>query len=672
MDVTLNVLQQIILNVPNYIFWKDHDLIYRGCNKNFATSLGFNDVHELLGKKDQDISWTRMNAATYQEEDLYILTTGQSILGKEVLMSHPDKRDRYLSVSKVPLHDDSGVINGVLGIYIDITQSKETEKILSVAKEKADAANKAKTEFLENMRHDIRTPLTGIVGFSEILKSESSEPHIKQHADNLIASSHALLSLLDEVLEAINVGSGEIPKLKKKFNLHNTLLQVIELHRAKAAQKKINLEFHFDKDLPTYIIGDRVRIQRIALELVSNALNFTEQGAICVSIRLAQQNQRELIVELKVKDSGIGISPEHQQEIYVPFKRLTPSHQGIYKGTGLGLSLVKQFIEELHGEIYVESAPQKGTCFTCLIPLQESLLNNTFGVEEEQCSAKPQETASRNTFTPPNKAMQRGHILIVEDHIIAQNVARTLLNSLGYTVDIAENGAKAIEFWQRTPYDLIFMDIGLPDLDGYEVTQFIRTQELTLNSHTTIVALSAHVGEEHKKQCINAGMDAVLIKPLTLKNCTEIMQKFIPEHQSLKAPYPTTQNSSLNQQQDSWLYLNALPIFDANEGIKTTGNKTLLIEMLRFMINEGLPMDLEEMKLAHQSGDWDKTQQIAHKIKGGALYVGTIKMKMACQYLEHYWKTGQQEHLERLYQQAILVVEETLIEIKQWLNSHPQ
>ncbi|WP_193786635.1 response regulator, partial [Legionella drozanskii] len=612
MNATLNLLQQIILRVPNYVFWKDKNLTYRGSNANFAKSLGFDDINQLIGKTDDDIPGTQAFAQEYQEEDKHILRTGESILGKEVRLLIPNEKEKILSISKVPLFDETGAISGILGIYIDITHIKENELILSDAKEKAEVASQAKTEFLENMRHDIRTPLTGIVGFADILKMEAEKPQIKEYADNLVASSHALLDLMDEVLEAIRVSSGEIPNLKRKFNLQKALEQIINLNCSKAAQKKLDLSLDFDPNLPKHVIGDKVRIHRIILELVANALNFTDLGFVKLTASLGKRNQREVIIQLTVEDSGIGIPKEKQQEIYVQFKRLTPSYKGIYKGAGLGLFVVKQFIDELGGEIYVESEPRKGSRFTCIIPLKEPLLDNDLGLDEamEAEIEAPYETTYAQHIKPVQEKAKEGQllVLVVEDNAIAQTVAKALLKQLNCEAHIAETGRKAVDLWRINHYDLIFMDIGLPDIDGYEVTHQIRIQELTRKTHTPIIALTAHAGDENKKRCIDAGMNAVITKPLTAQNCADILDGFIPGHHQPKKDSDKEHYLSDMPDNEACLFnLTEFPSLDIEEGIKTTGSEDSLAEMLSFLMNDSLPKDLAQMKKAHDAHDWNKT-----------------------------------------------------------------
>lgn len=665
-------LKNLIDNLPDGIYWKDKNGLWSGVNKQEAQNLnkmGFiTDCPDILGKSDYQL-FDKETADEYRKNDIEVMTN-QVEITREEINKLPNGEILVQLATKRPLWDREGNVVGIVGNTVDISYLKKIEGEVKIAMEKSEIANKAKTEFLENMRHDIRTPLTGIVGFADILKLESDNVQIKEYAENLVASSHALLDLLDEVLEAVRVSSGEIPKLKKKFDLKKSLQQIIDLNRAKAAQKKLELSLNFDPSIPEHLIGDKVRVNRIVLELITNALNFTNNGFVRLSAELAKRNNRELIIKLIVEDSGIGVPPERQQEIYVQFTRLTPSYQGIYKGTGLGLSVVKQFIDELGGEIYLESEPRKGSKFICIIPLQESLLNDNLGLDE--AFEPPRALSYREELKTPHNDLNSNEfrILVVEDNPIAQTMAKSILSKLNCNTDIAESGRRAVALWKTRYYDLIFMDIGLPDLDGYEVTHQIRVNEWPRKTHTPIIALTAHIGDENKKRCIEAGMNAVLTKPLTLKNCSDILDAFIPGHKKKEDESQTAYYlADLPDTIEHLFDLTEFPLLDIDEGIKTTGNQAILAEMLSLLIQDSLPKDVQLMEEAHQSRDWDKTQQLAHKIKGGAIYVGTVKMKIACQYLERYWKTRHSELLEELYQQAVTVIHESMQEVNRWLKA---
>lgn len=677
MSLDHEALYLIIDTIDASIFWKDIHGRYLGCNHYMVQMSGFSHRTEIIGKTDREMPWWQI-ADKLEAIDRSVLKNGL-FEGEESPLTASSKR--VFHTKKTILYDKNKNILGIIGISIDITERKKAElqlkkkqKQLIKEKDKALAANRAKTEFLANMRHDIRTPLSGIIGFSEIMKSESNEPRIKEYADNLVASSHALLHLMDEVLDAVKIGSGEIPRLKRKFNLTDTLEHVATLYYAKAQEKKLDLSLSIDKKVPRYVIGDKIRVHRIVLELIGNALNFTNQGFVNVTVDLAKKEHRHLVIRIIVTDSGMGIPEDKQQEIYLQFKRLTPSYQGIYKGSGLGLYVVKQFMEELEGEIYVDSEPQKGTVFTCLIPVQEPLLHDESGVNPTDLFVpKP-------SIIPPVPVMnirsmevsedtRKNRVLVVEDNYIAQTVAKSLLGTLNCLVDISTNGLDAINQCKTKAYDLIFMDIGLGDgMDGYEVTKYIRSQ-ISAPHHIPIIALTAHGADESKQLCIESGMDAVLTKPLTQHNAAEIINSFIPSPlEKTTAPTPTTRRD-LPDNDEELFHLNQFSLLDEADACHNCGSIDTAKQMLHLLVQE-LPNDIAQMKSAYAKQDYPMVEQIAHKIKGGAVYLGTHRMKYACQYVERYWKSGERALFSPLYQQSITVLEETLIYVEGWLRIH--
>ncbi|WP_298623287.1 response regulator [uncultured Legionella sp.] len=653
-------LNFILQHTVGNLYWKDTAGRYLGANQAFISLAGLKHFEDIIGKTDRELFYSVMSnekLTLLEETDRRIVDSGIGESLKEEGID-PNGAPAFYMTRKIPLRNEKGVITGIMGTSLDITKEMQ--------------ADIARTEFLANMRHDIRTPLSGIVGFSELLKSESNEPRIKDYADNLIASSHALLDLMDEILEAVRVSSGEIPMLKRKFNVTQTLEQVIALYQARAHEKKLQLSLSLDEKLPRFVIGDKIRLHRIALELVGNALNFTDNGHVSVNAVLAQQENRELVIQLTVADSGMGIPKEKQQEIYLQFKRLTPSYQGIYKGAGLGLYVVKQFIDELGGEIYVESEPRKGTVFTCLIPMQVSLLNDSSGVDsvEELNLEQSYIPQLKNQKKPSDNSEQCtgiSRVLVVEDNFIAQTVAKTLLSKMDCHVDVASNGIDALTLYDQNNYDLIFMDIGLGEgMDGYEVTHYIRTKTSTTRQ-IPIVALTAHGGDESKQRCIEAGIDAVLIKPLTQAHATDILKSFIPARHETSTAKSATARRDLPDSDDEMFQLTQFPILNSEEALKNCGTHEMLTELLTLMTQE-LPADLTRMKKAFAAGDYSLVEQTAHKIKGGAVYVGTTRMKYACQYVERYWKSGQRDLFDALYHQAVSTIEETLTYIEGWLH----
>lgn len=666
-------LKNILTNLPGHVYWKDRNGTYLGCNLSQAQDLNLASCDDIIGKTDYDLS-PQDTADLFREIDIQVLTLGKTIDVEEEIIKNGESR--IVLSKKTPLYDEYQNIIGLLGISFDISDRKYMEVELKNAKNAAEAANNAKTEFLENMRHDIRTPLSGIVGFSEILKSESTEPRIQEYADNLVASSHALLDLMDEVLEAVRVSSGEIPMLKRKFNLKRTLEQVVTLNLAKAHEKNLKLSLTIDPNLPCFVIGDKIRLHRIALELIGNALNFTDVGHVSVNVTLAKKENQQLVIKMTVTDSGMGIPKEKQQEIYLQFKRLTPSYQGIYKGAGLGLYVVKQFVDELGGEIYVKSEPMKGTCFICLFPFQEPLLDDDSGLDETEDSKidrrfmHPLTHQLSRTQTPVEQpdSQMTSYVLVVEDNYIAQTVARALLTQLSCRVDVASNGNDALALYEKNQYDLIFMDIGLGEgIDGYEVTHHIRNSSNDKKS-TPIIALTAHGGNESRQRCIESGMDAVLTKPLTQVQAMDIIKTFTHERHKLPDIKSTKARRDLPDSDEEMFQLSQFSLLDTEEALKNCGHKNMLNDLLSLMIKD-LPSDLKLMHAAYKAHNYNEVEKLAHKIKSGALYLGTIRMKYACQYVERYWKSGQRELFDPLVQQAVNTIDETIKYIEGWLRA---
>ncbi len=668
-------LEKIVSLLPGNVFWKDRDGYYLGCNDNVAKILKLQHRSEIVGKRDPEIIGEDLAKEAYIV-DQKVIKDRKEYVDEQIGFDANGNESIYLT-SKLPILDESNEVVGILGLSFDITERKKAEIDLRVAKEKAEAASKAKSEFLMNMRHDVRTPLTGIIGFANLIKNETSSTKVEEYADNMLASSYALLDFLNEVLETVRMTSGEVPLVKKKFDLKNKLTSIINLNQARAAEKQLKLELNFDEKIPQYLIGDPTRLHRIVLELVTNAINFTHEGEVKVTAELAKKEKREAVIKIIVSDTGVGIPADKKDEIFVRFKRLTSSYDGVYKGLGLGLSVVKQFIDDLDAELYVESESNKGSMFTCIFPFKTTLLDDEQGVavesEAKLTTRKKVKVKTVAEVTGAAENLQGLRVLLVEDQPIAALAAKGMLEELHCNVDIAENGRAAILKSKTEDYDLIFMDVGLPDAGGCDITREIRAWEINLDKHTPIIALTAHVEVEDKQQCIEAGMDAVLSKPLLKETAIDILNAFIPKSASLQKKSKiekTTAPTKDNSVHDHYSLIEVSGnVVDVAIAMKLAHNDEAFAKQMLTMLVESFPDELTKITEAYKHGDWQTMRDVAHKMKGATSYCGTPRLKIVCANLEGYLKSPENTELrESLYQQLLAEIEAVKQEAKRMLS----
>ncbi len=375
------LLEEIISNLPGNVFWKNRQGVYLGCNDNMAKMVNFSSSKDVIGKTLDEI-FPDMPEVIRKvlEEDEEIMREDRGRKLEENGLNLKREPAIYLT-HKVPLHDRSGKVVGLLGLSFDITARKNAEEEMRIAKEKAEAAYELKVDFIRNMEHDIRTPVSGLFGVVNILMQQEADPEKKEMLEIVAMASQELLNYVNSILTFSKIESESVPVLEKKFVLKNIVESVINLEAVTAIQKKLEFTLNFPENLPLVLIGDAYRLKRVLINLVSNALKFTHQGFVKLSVDMASRENNCVILRFKIEDSGIGIPREKQISIYEKFVRATPANQGIYKGFGLGLRIVKQFVREMEGEIDLKSSEGKGTTFICTFPFKIPLINDV--LEEE-------------------------------------------------------------------------------------------------------------------------------------------------------------------------------------------------------------------------------------------------------------------------------------------------
>jgi len=529
------------------------------------------------------------------------------------------------------------------------------------------------------MRHDLRTPLSGVQGFSELIRDKLKESKIKnnkiyEYLDNFVVSCRALTNVHNQILHAIKVFGGEIPVLHNKFNIRKLFDRITELNQAKLEEKSIDSELRIHKKLPNYLVGDTRRLAGIIHELLTNAMKYTPQGHIYITVEANDKSgdPDKVILKLEIEDSGIGIPEDKKEEIFSRFSRLNPAYEGKYEGLGLGLSIVKQYVDDLHGEIYVKSEVNKGTIFTCFLPFDRALSDDEVGVISDEAIFFTPEIVSeispmgracyRDLNWPegndePKPSSKGNYILLVEDDEICTMVGQNTLRLMGHKVDGAMTGSEALEKALSKHYDLIFMDIGLPDIDGKEVTRKIRVAEKITNVHVPIVALTAHVDTDFKEICIEAGMDAVISKPIAKDQVENVIRAFIPGARKVKPQKPKPPEHILEL---------TGKVLDIDYLKKDLGYDDDLCKELFERAPSALKKYIEDLKTSYLKGDWREVQGHAHKIAGACSYCGAKRLEQASRRLSEDLRRRKHEYADKLYNVVLLEAKEVIEKLEKY------
>jgi len=626
--------------LPGNYWWKDKAGRYLGCNDAIAKTLGLNSPHDVIGKTDHELPWSEF-ADELIENDNLVMHKGLTQRREESITTKSGEVLHFL-VIKVPLRDENNEVVGTIGTSIDITDKKKHEIELKQAKEKAEAANIAKSEFIANMSHDLRTPLTGIVGGAQLLREKAEHSEQELLAESIFESGNQLLNLFNEIINVVNIESNVHAIERVNFDLGQLVKSVITLFKPSAYDKNLQLSASFARDLPRILVGDKKRLHRIILNLVSNAIKFTKQGKVVIFAQLVKIENEKVYVSISVKDTGIGIPKNSHQEIFSRFSRLTSSYKGAYSGVGLGLYVVKQFIDDLQGEIVVNSTVNKGTDFTCTIPFEiYSRGNLSKGKSVKNAEGRSSLT---NKKQPSNnkgnikKFPKELRVLVVEDNAVAKNIVKVMLEAANCHVDITSTGADALQAISKTKYHLVLMDVGLPDINGCEVTRKIKKNKTF--SNLPIVGVTAHVSEEKRNECLDSGMEMVLTKPLAQGKLFEILDLFTAsEMQSQRSA--SAGNSALPPQ-------DAPKVIDMDLAARLVGgDANLAVDMLRILIGE-CPDNLQRIENALDTQDMIELEMLVHKLHGGVSDCGVPRLKQAAYNLETCLKTGELARVESL------------------------
>jgi signal transduction histidine kinase/CheY-like chemotaxis protein len=527
----------------------------------------------------------------HPEENLNILEIITAYLEKgdsfQIMLKflHKNGSLKWVMCRGFAVKDDSGNPIRIVGSYTDMTEIKLAEEAHIKAKEAAEESTRAKERFLANMSHEIRTPLNGILGMTALLAKTDLDKNQKNLVNITNKSGEDLLIILNDILDIAKIEAGKIELEHIPFNIKDSIVSVIRSLSYKAKEKGIHI-YNLAKLIDVRVIGDPHRLNQILINLVNNAIKFTENGKIEIGVEIAKEEETSITLRFRVTDTGIGIEPEKIDNIFESFTQANSDTTRKYGGTGLGLTICRNLVEMQNGFMEITSMPGKGTTFYFSIPYTKS---DDAAVKEENAIVNFKELGNIK-------------VLLAEDNEINQFLAKEIMTGWGFSVDVASNGQEVIDLYENNEYDLILMDIQMPIMGGIEATEIIRTGKHS-NTSVPIIALTANAFKDDAEKYINVGMNDYISKPFTEEALFLKIKKYCK-------PKPlTTMDKQLNEI-PSELY-----VYDTTFLKKAAHFNEVLEKKLMEIYIETLPESLRNITEHSQNLDWENLSRAAHKLK---------------------------------------------------------
>ncbi len=558
---------------------------------------------------------------------------------------------RYVRAQASIFFDESGQPMRVIGVNWDVTNQHITEEKIMLAKIAAEKASQAKSEFLAKMSHEIRTPMNGIIGLSELLSENETVPSRREYLEMILESAYQLLDIINDILDFSKLEANKVTIKPTSFNLRETLEHSLGLLKKQCQHKGLELILTIDSQLPLSMVGDSLRVSQVLINLVSNAIKFTDTGSITINVRevthLNEVQSSIIYVEFSIQDTGIGIPADKLEEIFESFNQADNSSSRKYGGTGLGLTIAQELVTMMEGKIEVISESGKGSLFHFTIPFKID-----FSLISE--GSRPE-----SNFQSPEKNLK---IFVAEDNYINLRLMTAMFKKLGYSIEFAQNGHLALESLEKKAYDIVFLDIHMPERSGTEITEIIR-QRPGPNQQTPIIAVTADALQGDREKYLAAGMDDYIAKPYNINDIQRIITRHVLDFSSVNRDIPVNKPSIEIAADSKSLVFNS-------DGFlaRIYHDYSLFSNIINLFIGQ-FPLDLKILEDAIKNRELQRVVRETHRLKGGVAILGAEEILSLLDAIENLSESRSDEldgllvKIEMAYARFVVIAEEKLQQI---------